>query len=418
MAITAIVGDARSIGMSAAQAEPQASTMRLNPAVATARIRTVVAPHIVSDAIGGWVSADFTVTAAEALRYRPALRYGAVVWLFDGLTPIFYGWAEQPAWTQTGDCQMTVSGAWGLLGSARMREAWDLWDMSLLTKGTGANENKAGQATLNSDGSLTLSIPAGTVAASDRCSVDMLLFGEPVGASDGKLITAFEFDVSDAQNLAATRRLRVIGKANAALATGDQLWDSAGGSTGRQGAQNLHGSNQSGAPWPNADGYRCLRIQLVATAGATLTNDWYATFDRIRFGTREAMFPAAGATLDTAAIARDVLTAQETWTSGNGFIGQTLPAEFWRSRLDLTGTDTDTFPYLWGLDPISGTGTAPDSGVGITGFNALEWQSPADIIAQLAQIDACHVGFYLPYNGRGGYDLPAADPALTSARHG
>ena len=103
-----------------------------------------------------------------------------------------------------------------------------------------------------------------------------------------------------------------------------------------------------------------------------------------------------------------VLTAQETWTSGNGFIGQTLPAEFWRSQVDLTGTDTDTFPYLWGLDPITGTGTAPDSGVGITGFNALEWQSPADIISQLAQIDACHVGFYLPYNGRGGYDPPGS----------
>jgi hypothetical protein len=402
VAVTAVIGDTASVGFN-----PLVTgiNIRRNPSLATARIRTVVAPHIVSDAVGGWISADFTIPAEEALRWKPILKYGAVVWMFDGLTPIFYGWAEQPVWTQTGDCQMTVSGPWALLGRARMREAWELWDMTLLTKGTGANENKAGSVNLNSDGTLTLSIPAGVIAASDRCSVDYLLFGETVGTYDTKLITAFEFDVSDSLNLSAARRIRVIGKANAAVSAGDQLWDSgAAGASTVQGALNLNGTNQGAAAWPSTVGYRCLRFEIVTTGAATIASDWYATFDRIRIGTREAIFPNAGGTMDTAALARDVVNFR---TQVGSAADLDVPQEFWPSQRASAGSpDSNTFPYKWGLDPVFGTGTAPNSGVGITGFTALEWQSPADILAALAGLDGFHVGFYLPYNGRGGYDPP------------
>jgi hypothetical protein len=72
------------------------------------------------------------------------------------------------------------------------------------------------------------------------------------------------------------------------------------------------------------------------------------------------------------------------------------------------GPDTNTSQYTWGRDPVVGTGSAPNSGVGVTGFSALEWQAPTDIIEDLAAVDTCIVGFFLPYNGRSGYDPPGA----------
>ena len=69
-------------------------------------------------------------------------------------------------WTATGDCQMNISRRRGRCSAVRRtREAWDMWDVSLLTKGTGANENKAGQFNVNSDGTVTFSFPNGTVVA-------------------------------------------------------------------------------------------------------------------------------------------------------------------------------------------------------------------------------------------------------------
>jgi hypothetical protein len=421
---TAVIGDCASVGTSFIFGTPQANAgtnpPRRNPQLATARIRTIVAPHIVMDAVGGFLSADFTIPAEEAQRWRSVLRYGSVCWLFDGGSPIYHGWCEQPVWTQWGDCQMTITGAYGLLGRSRMREAWDLWDMTLLTKGTGANENKQGSVNVNSDGSITLAIPAGTIVASDRCSVDLLLFGENAFGNDDRAITAFEFDVTDAQGFTAARRLRVIGKGTAGAATGDQLFDSAGGSAGVQGAENLNGSNQGAAPWTNFNGYRCLRIQIVATAGATLANDWYVTLDRIRFSTRERVFQPFGSTMDSAAVARDIFSFKFGGGTGgaspNNSSQTDLPQEFWPSGSIARSGDGNSYKYLYGLDPRNGTGTAPNSGVGITGFTALEWQSPADILAALVAIDGCHAGFYLPYNGRGGYDAPGVMTSTFAAR--
>jgi hypothetical protein len=137
----------------------------------------------------------------------------------------------------------------------------------------------------------------------------------------------------------------------------------------------------------------------------TIASDFYATFDRIRVGTREAMFPAAGATMDTAAIARDVLLPKASATAS---VSGDISPEFWWSQAAFGVTDTNTNVYQWGRDPTTGTGTAPNSGIGINGFSALEWQSAADVLASLAAVDGYHVGFYLPYNGRSGYDPPGA----------
>lgn len=431
---TAVVCDARTIGGAAQSSVFPMKTgtigplaggyfPRLNPQFASARIRTVVAPHIVQDAIGGFISADFTIPAEEAQRWRPVLRYGAVVWLFDGQTPIFYGYAEQPVWTTTGDCQMTLSGPWAMLGKTRMREAWEQWDMSLLTRSIGAAENKAGQVNLNSDGSLTLSFPNGTVlAAGDHVGVDILLFGEVAGGADGKLITAFELDMTTSNNLTANNRVRVIGGTSPSSVT-DQLYDTgtAGTSTGIQDSLNLHGANQGAASWPSITGYRCLRIMLTRiTTGITLANDTYVTFDRIRVSTRAGLFPQAGVGgIDTAAIVRDIVTPNEHSTGGGSQIATTAGSaglnghdqvhEYWRSEVGGASPDTNSSAYQWGRDPVTGTGTAPNSGIVTTGFTALEWQSPADIIQRLAAIDGSHVGFYFPYNNRGGYD-PAGAP--------
>ena len=389
---------------------------RLNPQLATARIRGVLNPHTVKDAVGGLISADFTIPAEEAIRWRPLIRYGAVVWLFDGGEPVFWGYAEQPVWTSMGDCQLNISGPWVILGRARMREVWDLWDVSLLSRGTGANENKSGQFNVNSDGSVTFSIPSGTVvAASDRISVDYLLFDEPAGVADAKLITAFELDISDQVGMGATVRLRVIGKATAGTAAGDLLYDTgATGASGRQGATNVHGTNQGGTNWPSTTGYRCLRFEYIFTSGGTLGADHYATLDRVRVSTRENLFPAVSGgvvqPLDTAAIARDVLAVQVAGsiTTGNTYqnVGPDTPPEFWPSKETIGAVDSNSWSYSWGLDPQIGTGSAPNSGVATSGFSALEWQSPADILTTLAAIDGNHVGFYFPYNGRGGYDPP------------
>ena len=416
-AYTAIIGDARSIGISGTAIGPTiAETQpRLNPQLATARIRGILNPHIVSDAVGGWISADFTIPAEEAVRWRPILRYGAVVWLFDGATPIFYGHAEQPVWTSTGDCQMTLSGPWVILGRSRMREAWDLWDFSLFSRGVSANENRAGQVTVNSDNTLTLSFANGSViAASDRVSIDYFLFGEAYGVSDQKKITAFELDVSAAVGLSASRRLRVRGMDTPTSGPADLLYDTgATGASSRQGALNLHGTNQGAAAWPQTTGYRCLNFQFVFTTGVTLSADNSVTLDRIRVSTRENLFQSVSGgvvnTFDTGSIARDVLSVQKASDFSGinfGFVASDTPPEFWPSNEVAGATDTNSYGYAYGLDPQIGTGTAPNSSVGITGFTALEWQSPADIIAALAAIDGYHVGFYLPYNGRGGYDAP------------
>lgn len=413
---TAVIGDVASVGTLAANQDittAAASARRRNPAVASARIRNVVAPHIVSDAVGGLLTADFTIPAWEAQQYRGVLRYGAVVWLFDGSTPIFYGWAEQPTWTTTGDCQMNISGPWVILGRSRMREVYDLWDMTLLTRGTGAGENKAGNVSQNSDGSITLSFPSGTtLAASDRVSVDYFLFGEAAGPNDAKAITAFEFDISDSNGLSAAHRFKVIGRDSPGGGTSDEIWNAGtSGPSNIQGAQNLAGLNAIGGQWPNTNGYRCLRFQLVFTSAATISADTYVTLDRIRVGTREALFQGVTGGVvdpyDTGVLARDLLTLKSDG-SANDVSVLDMPQEFWQSGV-TTLADSATFVYQYGLNPVTPPSSAPDSAIGVTGFSALEWQNPADILTDLAAVDASNVGFYLPYNGRSGYDAPGSN---------
>ena len=410
---TAIIGDPRSIGASVTNSSTGSSALRLNPAVASARVRVLQSPHIVMSAVGGLISCDFTIPVEEAQLWRPVVKYGSVCWLFDGQTPIFFGYLETPTWSADGSCLVEVSGPWALWSRERFREAWDVWDMNLLQRGTGANEAKAGQATLNSDGTFTLSIPNGTtLAIGQGVSVDFLLFGETAQTYDDKAVTAFEFNMTDSNNLGANIRVRVLGKATAAASTGDQLYDTAAlGATGLQGAANIAGTNQGATGWPSSSGYRCLRLEMIRTAGSgAVASDTYATFNRIRFGTREALFPSAGGTIDTAAIARDVVTARPSPT-----VTEPLINEFWLSSVVLAGGDTNSTVYALigggvggALNPTTGTGTAPNSGVGVNGFSALEWQSPTEVLTNLVGIDTCHVGFYLPYGGRAGYDMPGA----------
>lgn len=419
---TAVIGDAASVGLNTFFAPNTiiangGGGHRRNPQLASARIRTIQDPHIVMDAVGGMISADFTIPFEEALRWRPVIRYGAVCWLFDGSTPIFVGWLEQPVWTQTGDAQITLSGPWVLLGRSRMREIWEDYDLSQFNAFDPAcgHVNTNGQVTLTAANRLKVSWPNGTsLAASDRVGVDYFAFGEATANYDDKLITAFEFDIVDNSfSSNANLAFRVIGVASPTASTGDQLYSTTvSGSSGIQGAENLHGTNQSGA-WLSTQGYRCLKFELVATGATNIGGSGYVVLDRIRVSTREALFPLVSGNIDTGAIARDVLA----FSGGSASLPtllSSLPQEFWYSGgSDPQPPDGNTFEYLGGLDPRNGTGTAQNTGIASTGFNAVAWQSPAEVLASLAATDGAHVGFYIPYNGRGGYDAPgyAATPA-------
>src|SRR6185312_3544862 len=412
---TAVIGDVASVGLSTMFGTPMVianggGSHRRTPQVASGRIRAIIDPHTVQDAVGGMISADFTIPGEEALRWRPLLRYGNVCWLFDGQTPIFVGWLEQPVWTTTGDAQIQVSGPWVLLGRSRMREIWEDYDFSQFN----ALDTAAGHVPSNSSvtvtaaGRLKIAWPAGSVlAASDRAGVDYFLFGEAEAVTDDKLITAFEFDIID-NNFAGNANLafRVIGVASPTSGTGDQLYSTtASGSSDRQGANNVHGTNQSGA-WLSSFGYRCLRFELVATGATTASVERYVVLDRIRVSTRENLFPAVAGNIDTGVVASDVLSFKECGVSPPASFQTDLPQEFWFAGGNSLPPDIGTVTYLWGIDPRTGTGTAQNTGIATTGFNARTWQSPAEVLASLAAIDGAHVGFYLPYNARGGYENP------------
>lgn len=414
---TAVIGDVASVGLVTLTGAPEmdatdaSATRRRNPQVASARIRNIQNPHTVQDAVGGMISADFTIPAEEALRWRPVLRYGCVCWLFDGSTPIFIGWLEQPVWSQTGDAQITVSGPWVGLGRSRMREIWEDYDFSQFNALDTAcgHVNNAGSVSVTAANRLKLAFPQGTtVATSDRVGVDYYLFGEAADVTDDKLITAFEFDIFDNQFAGAGGwAFRVIGVSGPTASSGDQLYSTtAAGSSDRQGANNIHGTNQSGS-WVNVDGYRCLKFELVLTGGGgTIAVDKYVVLDRIRVSTRESLFPAVAGNIDTGALARDVLAFKVGSGSAPTSSQTDTPQEFWFSGGMSGAGSLDTIRYLGGLDPRTGTGTAQNTGIATTGFNARTWQSPAEILASLAAIDGAHVGFYIPYNGRGGYDSP------------
>ena len=128
----------------------------------------------------------------------------------------------------------------------------------------------------------------------------------------------------------------------------------------RQGASNLHGTNQGGVQWPSTSGYRCLRFEIHHTVGVTVSADQYVTFDRIRIGTREALFPAVSGgvvdPLDTAALARDVIAPLNDSAASLGVYPilherDSRPSSSSSRRRQLTVTDTDTSAYMWGLDP-------------------------------------------------------------------
>lgn len=410
--ITAIIADTSSIGyvhqlpgLSGSTAF-QAYKSRRNPQNAVARIRTVMNPHIVQEAPGGMISADFTIPAEDAQRWRPMLRYGAYCWLFDGHTPIFCGQLEQPTWTDTGDAQLNVSGPWVWLGKSRTREVWELRDMNLLYRGASTNEKRNASTQVRNDGSLLLSFADGAAVASGTyVSVEYYLYGQDGPPSfDTRGITGFEVDISDATfNGNANLVFRVQSIPNAAGGAGTTLWSTtATGSSNRQTADDVYSENNPAGAWASAPpGTRGLRFGIFATANITAGGGAYAVVDRIRITTRESLFPASNATQDTAAIARDLLAPRPTFSGFAGDERWNLPESFWPS--DATTTNSDG-AVKYGRDGTTGTGTAPNSGVGITGFNILEWTSPAEILLQLAGIDGSHVGFYLPYNQRGGYD--------------
>jgi hypothetical protein len=167
----------------------------------------------------------------------------------------------------------------------------------------------------------------------------------------------------------------------------------------RQTASDTFSENSPAGAWgsPSAG----LRFGLFATGATTAGGGIRVGLDRIRITTREAVMATAASTQDTAVIARDLLAPRGLSAADSATAMFDHPEPFWPSDNSYTGT---TGAIKYGLDAVTGTGTAPNSGIGLTGFSIMDWTAPTEILSQLATIDGSHVGFYLPYNQRGGYD--------------
>lgn len=405
--ITAVIGDTSSIGYVASangtNYSKNGSLDRRNPQNATARIRTLMNPHIVQEVPGGLISADFTIPAEEAQRWRPMLRYGAYCWMFDGATPIFFGQIDTPIWTQQGDAQINIGGPWAMLGRSRTREVWDLRDLSVWSRSTSANEKRDASDRILSDGSLMLVFENGsTVNSGFFTTVEWAVpFNTGQGVTlDTPMISGFEVHISDASfNANANLIFRVQSIANPGGIGTTLYGTTTTGSSNRQTADNVFSENSGGTWTPTP----YLRMGLFATANTTAGGTAFVVVDRMRITTRQSIFPTAASSHDTAAIARDLLQPQQVGVGGAGRNPQfLLPEPFWPS--DVTNVVSTDATVKYGLDALTGTGSAPNSGVGVTGFNIQDMTSPAEILLQLAAIDGYHVGFYLPYNQRGGYD--------------
>jgi len=403
--ITALIADTSTVGYVGLQVGITGSDsytsykIRRNPQNAVARVRTVMNPHIVQEVPGGLISADFTIPAEDAQRWRPMLRYGAYCWLFDGQTPIFMGQLQQPTWTAAGDAQILVDGPWVMLGKSRQREIWELRDFSVWTRSPGSQERRDGSDKLLSDGSLQLSYtPGASVATGKSVSVEYFPPGSSGGGLtlDAPLITGFEVHVSDASfNGDPNLVFRVQAVATPGAAGTTLYSTTATGTSNRQTADNVFGENVGGGFTTGTAG---LRVGLFTTGTVATGTGSFVVVDRLRITTRQGLMPANSATQDTAAIARDMLQPRQ----GTTISGLKLPEAFWPGAITNIGSYDASVKY--GRDAVTGTGTAPDSGIGVTGFNILDMTSPSEILMNLAGIDGYHVGFYLPYNGRGGYD--------------
>lgn len=414
--ITAIIADTSSVGYARGLMDVggdyTSAKSRRNTQNAVARIRTVMNPHVVQEVPGGMISADFTIPAEEAQRWRPMLRYGAYCWLFDGQTPIFMGQLlDQPTWTPAGDAQVVVSGPWVMLGSSRMRDVWELRDLAVWSQSPATNERRDASTQVRGDGSLLMSFLQGSSVNSGQfAAVEYVLPGSSGSGVtlDLPVITGFEVHISDAAfngNANVVFRVQAIGIYGD---TGTNLYNTTStGSSLRQTADNVFGENTIGtftAP-------RGLRMGIFATANITAGGGVYVVVDRMRITTRQTIFPTSASSHDTAAIARDIFLPRRF--PGGGVPSLRAPEQFWPSSSSIATTTYDAqIPY--GRDALTGSGTAPDSGVGVTGFNVLDMVSPSEILLQLAGIDGYHVGFYLPYNQRGGYDTGNANDAGVS----
>ena len=411
--ITAVIADTSSIGYIRSNIDHDATggtnyvtnNKRRNPQNAVARIRTVMNPHMLQEVPGGLISFDFTIPAEEAQRWRPMLRYGAYAWIFDGATPIFCGQIlDQPSWTAAGDAQIVVSGPWVMLGKSRVLEVWELRDLGVWTQSTGSNQRRDASFTLRGDGSIMFSFANGIAITSGQYTAVEFVLPQTSGNGltlDIPVITGFEVHVSDAAfnaNVNLTFRVQAI---NSYGGAGTSLYSStATGTSQRQTLDNVFSENSAGSWAAPSQG---LRMGIFATANTTPGGSANGVVDRMRITTRQSLFPATGSTQDTAAIARDMLQPQQILGGGTfRYPNLFLPEPFWPSN--TTNTFSTDAAVNYGLDALTGTGSAPNSGIGVTGFNISQWTSPSEVLLQLASIDGYHVGFYLPYNQRGGYD--------------
>src|SRR5690349_6128286 len=129
---SAIVAPTRNIGTSRKSITQTTGQWADTDPNLCARLRRITNPHLVMDAIGGFLSADFVVPPEEAVGYMAHLRKHSATWMFDGQTPIFYGQLDSATVQNDGSVLVTVNGFWQVATASRMREVWDDWDLTRL----------------------------------------------------------------------------------------------------------------------------------------------------------------------------------------------------------------------------------------------------------------------------------------------
>ena len=394
---TALIAPCRNIGSSYANNTQTSGIWFDATGSRPARIRNIMSPHFIAQATGGFITADFVIPPEEARPNSTMLRQFSPCWMFDGQTPIFYGLLDAPTWQSDGSVLITVNGWWQVLMSSAMREIWDDWDTTRLV--TYSGNARAGNFSMDSDNSLTLGFGNGSVVAlNDRVAVDYLLFSEPVGFRDNKQILEFDVHIGTA-SYGSDFEFQIIGRQDAhAGGPFDVLYSTSSATAGS--------ILQASGSWPVTTGYRCIRLQFIASLGSgTLSTDRFITLDVVRMSSRVGFLGAfTSAGNDTGAIARDIFVQ-----TSEPLDRYDIPEEFWRPQLG-----SGAYPYgangqfadnSQAGDPVIGTGTCLNSGNLITGFNVNTWSPPTDILSQLVAFDGSLCGFYFPINQRTGYYL-------------
>jgi hypothetical protein len=353
---------------------------------------------------GGWLSASFTIPAAY---HRTGVPKNTQVWVYDGATLAFMGFASKAIPNTDGGLDVSLIGPYVLLGKTLMRSVWSDRDLAKWQPAPGNIQSSA--VGIDASGRLHMSFPKDhSFPEGSYCAVDYFLFGEAAATRDEKLLDGYQITIASGSNLfdSGVLRVQVWGLASPGAsgsaelihsftATGTRTEYSAGGTPAstfgltRIGA--LPGAGDNIAAWTTVAGYRCIRVGIYVVGGNTsaLTYDHNAIITVLRVSSRANAlgFDPDPSTVD---IIQDIW--RQPYDVGNGLVGTGV-----NSYYDLHSLATAENPAR----PSPVTSGITDSGTKLNDFAITDWTTPRDIIEALAMIDGYDVGLYGPNENPG-----------------